>query len=169
MTADVIRPRLAAEFGKLKRDDQLRLALSGSATFPADVQPDDDMMIKKFANDVGSEGVLMPVGGFWLICQVCVIQHGPLRLWSKFSICTFQIDKDSSVDKQQDVAVMSNNRDQWTSLVHPEDNADLSSTTLAIVLHNDHYSSADILPRQNTGSMFHFGFVRSLFLPVSVP
>ena len=51
--------------------------------------------------------------------------------------------------------------------MHPEDNADLSSTTLAIVLHNDHYSSEDILPRQNTGT-FDFGIVKLLSLPVSV-
>jgi len=151
LTADVIRPRLGAEYLKLKRADQLRLALTrNSMNVPATAE-DEDTMIKKFVDEISTEGILMPAGAFWLICQLCLIQHGPQKLWSNFSVCLFQIDPASK--DTTNVAVCSNNTEEWASFVHPDDNAELSSTVLAIVLHNNHYSSADILPRQNTGKL----------------
>ena len=103
----------------------------------------------KFAHDIGTEGVLMPIAAMWLISQMCVVQHGALKLWRPFSICVFQVD--SATINTEQVKVRSSNALEWTAFVHFQDNKQLSAVVLPLVLHNKHYSSAQFRPKQDTG------------------
>ena len=116
--------------------------------------------ITKFAHDLRTDGTFMPTAVFWLISQLCVVgsaisgrnMKAGLR-WSPFSVCLFEIDSDSLSPDNSAVTVKSNNVVDWTALVHYNDNADLTLVTLACLLLNNHYYSADVLPRQIAGAI----------------
>jgi len=163
MTAEEIRPRLAAAYMKLPRDLRIKLAKSARPDSHSDLISEcprlveaemilyEDDIIDKFSDDIGRDGVLLPIAVLWLISQICVVQHGAIRLWQKFSICVFQMEH-NTIDFDR-IMVKSTNKSEsdWTALVHPQDNKDLSCTVLPVVLHNSHYSHAEITPRQDTG------------------
>jgi hypothetical protein len=155
-TADIIRPRLAEGYLKLARDIRLKLAMEynplnpAAPTDPATMSIEcEEAMMTKFAHDIGTEGVLMPIAAMWLISQMCVVQNGPLKLWRPFSICVFQVD--SATINAEKVRVRSSNALEWTAFVHFEDNQQLSAVVLPLVIHNKHYSSAQFHPKQDTG------------------
>ena len=122
----------------------------------------EDILIAKFARDLGTDGTFMPTAVFWLISQVCVVAHAikgknmrARSAWSPFSICLFEIDSDSLSPGNTEVNVNSNNLLDWTALVHYTDNADLTLVTLACVLLNGQYYAAEICPKQIAGAMSH--------------
>ena len=78
----------------------------------------------------------------------------PASYWSPFSVCLFEVDSDSLAPGSVGVAVKSNNIMDWTALVHQGDNPNGSIVTLACVLLNQHYSSAEICPKQIAGGYF---------------
>ena len=165
--ADRIRPILAKEYLLLPRIQQLKLAYAdviipdptgeGSAAL-------EDACIAKFAHEIGTEGCFMRTSVFWLISQVCVVgavkagssKRRPASYWSPFSVCLFEVDSDSLAPGSVGVAVKSNNIMDWTALVHQGDNPNGSIVTLACVLLNQHYSSAEICPKQIAGGYFLF-------------
>jgi hypothetical protein len=160
--ADYIRPILAKEYLLLSRIQQLKLACADSTT--TDLAADavlEDAIIAKYAHDIGTEGCFMPTSVFWLISQVCVVgavkpgstKKRAAAYWSPFSVCLFEIDGDSLAPGSVEVKVKSNNIADWTALVYKGDdpNGPGSVVTLACILLNWHYSSAEIWPNQIAG------------------
>ncbi len=121
----------------------------------------EDAIIAKYAHDIGTEGCFMPTSVFWLISQVCVVgavksggtKKRAAAYWSPFSVCLFEIDGDSLAPGSVAVTVKSNNIADWTALVYRGDdpNGPGSVVTLACILLNRHYSSAEIWPKQIAG------------------